>query len=726
MPDKHQPQGTVLAVGISPSGKFVPLQVAEDGTPATAGGGGGGGGSSGSVTAAGTNGTAAQAVQGINDGVPVRVMDEAYDPIYDKLIVGNARGKIRDGFDTFDTVNDWQVLSTGTNDYLEIDGNAAGASYLKIGKSPFNPNTVTEILSRKTFKLPVRVALGFSLTQRIAGQEFTFDLIGVDTNGSPLAAAADTAKAVSSITTAVGVWTINTTAPHGYVVGDRVALSGFADSRFNYCTISNGVITSTPSPTQFTINSNNLSNASSGAGFVTRINAAGTAMESAGFLWNGVNTNNANNFTRSGSNSTWLQNETGFGSTASSVLAGYNVQGTYAFTPTTVFEMVAQMESVHWWTTPVDSLNAPTQVKRTQCLPDIEREFKLRIRAVNLPSLTYPVGDITAAAKTGTAVATITLPNHGLTVGDQITIYGIRDQVNFANLTTATAVASVIDANNFTISFGAAVTASSAGGIVYRVQGGVVAVGQLGQVVQSISRTSNLLTVTGNTNWSGISIGDTVWLAGLDGSAASYEGRYRVWNISTTTLVLESVGADFTSINCGGVVIRGTDARLHFARALDYTRHLTEVVGGLNRADQNSGVGVAVVNTPAVTISGTPTVSISGNPILGAGANVIGGAFAQDNIFYNETVTNLAASATFTGTSRDTGVAAAAAHRYSAFNATVFADQAGTFRIEMSNDNTTWRAESVDTAVAANTPLIMLVLTALTRKCQNERDSQNP
>lgn len=60
MPDKHQPQGTVLAVGISPSGKFVPLQVAEDGTLATAGGGGGGGGSSGSVTAAGTNGATAQ------------------------------------------------------------------------------------------------------------------------------------------------------------------------------------------------------------------------------------------------------------------------------------------------------------------------------------------------------------------------------------------------------------------------------------------------------------------------------------------------------------------------------------------------------------------------------------------------------------------------------------------------------------------------------------------
>jgi len=43
------------------------------GQPAAIGGGGGGSGSTGSVTAAGTNGTVAQAVQGINGGVPVAV-----------------------------------------------------------------------------------------------------------------------------------------------------------------------------------------------------------------------------------------------------------------------------------------------------------------------------------------------------------------------------------------------------------------------------------------------------------------------------------------------------------------------------------------------------------------------------------------------------------------------------------------------------------------------------
>lgn len=84
-------------------------------------------------------------------------------------------------------------------------------------------------------------------------------------------------------------------------------------------------------------------------------------------------------------------------------------------------------------------------------------------------------------------------------------------------------------------------------------------------------------------------------------------------------------------------------------------------------------------------------------------------AVAQDNVFYNDSTTAQAASATVTGTARDVGVAAAAVHRYSAFNAMAFADVAGTMRIEISNDNTTWRRATADTAVAANTAVILSI-----------------
>lgn len=98
------------------------------------------------------------------------------------------------------------------------------------------------------------------------------------------------------------------------------------------------------------------------------------------------------------------------------------------------------------------------------------------------------------------------------------------------------------------------------------------------------------------------------------------------------------------------------------------------------------------------------TATISGSPTV----------VAQDNIFWNDSTTAQAAGATLTGTARDVGVAAAAVHRYSAFNASAFADVAGTLRIECSNDNTTWRRASPDTAVAANA-VVTLSVPVMTR-----------
>lgn len=99
-------------------------------------------------------------------------------------------------------------------------------------------------------------------------------------------------------------------------------------------------------------------------------------------------------------------------------------------------------------------------------------------------------------------------------------------------------------------------------------------------------------------------------------------------------------------------------------------------------------------------------VAQQGNIVLAASVNTIGQVIAQDNIYYLESTTNLAANANFTGTAKDVGVATAANHRYSAFNAIAFADQAGVLRIEISNDSAIWRRATSDIAVAANTPVI--------------------
>lgn len=81
----------------------------------------------------------------------------------------------------------------------------------------------------------------------------------------------------------------------------------------------------------------------------------------------------------------------------------------------------------------------------------------------------------------------------------------------------------------------------------------------------------------------------------------------------------------------------------------------------------------------------------------------------RGNLFFNDSTTNLAANATFTGTSRDVTIAASTLQPYGNFNAIAVANQAGTVRIEMSNDNSVWRRATPDTAVAANTPVILSI-----------------
>lgn len=134
-----------------------------------------------------------------------------------------------------------------------------------------------------------------------------------------------------------------------------------------------------------------------------------------------------------------------------------------------------------------------------------------------------------------------------------------------------------------------------------------------------------------------------------------------------------------------------TNAVVQYVACQDYAELTAEITAGRGQTVAGQAIGVAVTSMPTTTVVGTLSV------------------IAQDNVFYNESVANQAASATVTGTSRDVGVTVTTMHRYSKFNAFAFADQAGTMRIEMSNDNATWRRATADTAVAANTPVFLSV-----------------
>jgi hypothetical protein len=84
-------------------------------------------------------------------------------------------------------------------------------------------------------------------------------------------------------------------------------------------------------------------------------------------------------------------------------------------------------------------------------------------------------------------------------------------------------------------------------------------------------------------------------------------------------------------------------------------------------------------------------------------------AVQQSNVFFAETTTNLGASAAYTGPARSAGADAGENCRYSAFNAFATAGVAGTLRVEMSANGTTWYRAAADAAVAANAAVTLSV-----------------
>jgi hypothetical protein len=314
------------------------------------------------------------------------------------------------------------------------------------------------------------------------------------------------------------------------------------------------------------------------------------------------------------------------GTTASIQIAG-SVPYTYSFTPTNEFRMVVQSDRTQWSDSAVDAVAQSTnRLVRTQVCPDPTSAYELRIRANNNRSLTVPGAQIITAVKSGTTTATVTTATaHGLTVGDLIVAYGTRDQTNFANLTTAAAVASVVDATTFTVVWGAvAVTATTRGGFISKILGQNALPGAITQVVSTatlstLSDGTRQLTLVGSGTWAGAVIGDLVELIGVRADAVGsaslgVDGPWKVANLATTTLVLvlpfsgqRSLPADFAVTNAGGGLVRRTDLRLSYVRIFDYDRLRVEMLARPT-GDIAAAAPVAVQNTPAVTISsGTVT-----------------------------------------------------------------------------------------------------------------------
>ncbi len=442
---------------------------------------------------------------------------------------------------------------------------------------------------------------------------------------------------IAAITQATTTLTVTTAQPHNLHAGDRIGTYGVSDSRFNYPSM---VVATTPTALTFTVTAipgGALPSVSAGpvaSGFVYMRSAMGGAPNGSSMLLENASTTQASFYVKSEGGQPMPIGGTLAGSHVVTVGSSASIQSVnaplnYAFRPSTEYRLALMADRTQWTDVAPDSQSQSTaRATVTQVIPNPDVSYKLRFRLVNNKGLSAPVAHIQSVSKTGTTTATvITQTPHGLTVGDQIATYGVRDFTNFANLTAATAVASVIDANTFTVVWGSAVTAASQSGVVYRVNGGNLpsALGAIAQVVQSVTRTSNVLTLVGSAAWAGLSVGDTVQIAALHdttGADLLLDGVYNVRELATTNLFLDPVvdsvtgisyapqGNDIVTTNCGGAVVRRTVLRISFGRLFDFERVRVEALARPN-GDGAGAFPVVVQNTAPVTISSGTVTTVS-------------------------------------------------------------------------------------------------------------------
>lgn len=512
-------------------------------------------------------------------------------------IIENAKNKFRDGFALLSPDPElWDVVWTSQADsFVNQGGNAAGASYLRVSMSPYTPSSQFMMTSKQMFEFPVRAGYGLSISQRIIGQEVEISLVGCDADGvvDEIAAVSDLAIS-GTVTIASNVATINFASAHGLNGGDRVVLYGNTESRLNVGPVAVTVV----NETQITVPCTLANGTYTAGGYVAWADPLAYVANAVGLLHENATATNASFVARRNGAKFKTVNSTV--STTTAIQSNANAF-TDAFNAAGDMELVGTMEEVYYNGKASDALSAPTGNGRySQGIPDEGKFYKLRVRVKNLSNFSKIAGKISAISKSGTTTFTVTTSSpHGLVTGNFCQIYGVRDQTNFANITTAVAV-TVLNDTQFTIVGAGTGTANSAGGIVVLNQGSVALPGAIALAIQSISRTNNLLTVTMNTTSTGLLPGEYCELAGMDGSGAVYDGSYKVLRVTGSTYVLESVGDDFGSISCGGAVVKRTDVRLNYIKLMDYTRMVVEQAYNRGMSDAAKAMPVVPVSLPTL------------------------------------------------------------------------------------------------------------------------------
>ena len=524
------------------------------------------------------------------------------------VAVWNSLDKFRDGFALgFDSTiwdESWSNQGTG---FRTTGGNAVGASYLLVSACPFTPNMEYTLTSKSFYKMPIRFGYGFSMSQRILGQEVEVSLVGCDSSGTIEKNSTFSPLTISgTVTIATNVATVVFATPHWLKGGDRVCLVGNAENRLNVWPVIVTIVNSLTITVPCTLADGTYT----AGGQVVWADAFAYVKNAVGLLHENTTVTNASFNTRRNGTKTFSTNTTIATTTA---LQANTSPYTEWFRSAQDTDIISTMEHVKFTSRPASALTIPSGgLKYTESLPDEDKYYKICVRIKNLPNLSTPIAEIATIAKTGTTTATVTtVAPHWLAVGTYFwQTYWVRDITNFPNQTVTTSF-TVTGTNTYTTIIGTATTTNSTGWVLVLNQWSTLFPWVLNFSIQSIQRTNNILSIGLNTTATTLLPGEWIHIYGLDGSGSPYDWAYKVLRLTTTFVEVESIGTDFGLINCGGAIFKRTDVRLHYLRLLDYTRLLMEISNNRGQLDAGEALPVSIPGGAGVSISSGTITTVS-------------------------------------------------------------------------------------------------------------------
>lgn len=408
-----------------------------------------------------------------NANLPSGHRDEAVENNSHKTLIGGAKDKWRDCFETRDS-SLWAFEGVDAGVHNDVAGDTQGSGHLCLSPNPLTTAIRSMLVGKLSVLPPYRVGYGATLSPRLVGDMSVIGCYAVDANGAIERVPGETtdglgpALTVDQFTVASNIAYLRTTTDHNLRFDDYVVLSGTIDNRLSLIGRVSAIRNKRVIAVPFTF-ANGTYAAQLGAGArIQKLDPSFGAANAYGVMYTEASSSNAIYWNRAYGGPIMWSAQTSFGTSHSDPLVPSAQPYACNLLPRAMTEFVHQVDMLRWMIGSLDAASAySASFKRTQVVPKPDATYVMGIACGNLPNKPRYL-TIASAVKNGTTTATVTteetldVPN-GSTI--YVRLYGQNDTTAWANVTSDTA-ATVTGPNTCTVVWGTAVTATRNGGVM--------------------------------------------------------------------------------------------------------------------------------------------------------------------------------------------------------------------------------------------------------------------